>query len=707
MSFYLIISFVFIGIFIAFSLGQLFLYWFDNKEKLYLLIASLGVISSTYLFLSVILHTTTELSDVSSLLKWQVNMYFIGMGLLCSIINDINRRHYNKLFHGVLIFVGLLTITNTFLPNGLIFREITGLVVNIVFGTDNYNAIEGEVYSFYWALVLLSYSVFIGYFTINAIYAKRTNHMLRNKVLVWVMLLYLVSNIYDVLLDTGLVQGIFLTEYMILPIIILLSLNVFLEIKKGRLYKEKYDEVVSNFTLLIEHVQLYVVALNEKGQVIYMNPYFCKRMGFEKEVRDKHRLNEIFMANKEAEDFNDIYRDIWEKGEVSQIGFQLVSQKNDLFNVDWSIVPVKNKQGKVIELLAVGTDITQRVRSNDQLKIAVTELSDAKEQLENENTFLRKNLNSELVQNHMIGNSVSMKYVYHSIEEVSQGDTSVLIEGETGVGKELVARAIHDKSKRSSKPYVKLNCAALPKGLIESELFGHEKGAFTGAVSARKGRFELADGGTIFLDEIGELPLDLQSKMLRVLENYEFSRLGSESLKKVDVRVIAATNKNLRQCTQEGSFRLDLYYRLSVFPITVPPLRKRVDDIPLLVDHFLNMYCKKLQINDLAVSIATMKKLESYSWPGNVRELKNVIERGVVSSTNRKKLYIDPSSLSEYGGSMLAERKSLSQIEKEYIIAVLNDTNWKVSGEHSASAVLDLNEGTLRSKMKKLGIQRD
>jgi chemotaxis protein methyltransferase CheR len=217
----------------------------------------------------------------------------------------------------------------------------------------------------------------------------------------------------------------------------------------------------------------------------------------------------------------------------------------------------------------------------------------------------------------------------------------------------------------------------------------------------------LADGGTIFLDEIGELPLDLQSKMLRVLENYEFSRLGSESLKKVDVRVIAATNKNLRQCTQEGSFRLDLYYRLSVFPITVPPLRKRVDDIPLLVDHFLNMYCKKLQINDLAVSIATMKKLESYSWPGNVRELKNVIERGVVSSTNRKKLYIDPSSLSEYGGSMLAERKSLSQIEKEYIIAVLNDTNWKVSGEHSASAVLDLNEGTLRSKMKKLGIQRD
>jgi chemotaxis protein methyltransferase CheR len=231
------------------------------------------------------------------------------------------------------------------------------------------------------------------------------------------------------------------------------------------------------------------------------------------------------------------------------------------------------------------------------------------------------------------------------------------------------------------------------------------KGAFTGALNARKGRFELADGGTIFLDEIGELPLDLQSKLLRVLENSEFNPVGSEKLKRVDVRVVAATNRNLKEFSSEGRFRSDLYYRLSVFPITVPPLRNRVDDIPLLVEHFLIGYCKKLNIDILPVNVSTMKKLQAYSWPGNVRELKNVIERSVISSMSRGKLVVDKSSLKE-NLSPEKMRKSLIEVEREYIVSILNETGWKISGKDSTSFILNINEATLRSKMKRLGISK-
>ena len=299
-----------------------------------------------------------------------------------------------------------------------------------------------------------------------------------------------------------------------------------------------------------------------------------------------------------------------------------------------------------------------------------------------------------------------MKYVFHSIDEVAKTKSTVLVDGETGVGKELVARMIHDKSDRFDKPFIKVNCGALPKDLIESELFGHVKGAFTGAVSSRKGRFELADGGTIFLDEIGELPLELQAKLLRVLENSEFNPVGSEKLKHVDVRVVAATNRNLKKLASEGGFRSDLYYRLSVFPITVPPLRNRLEDIPLLVEHFLLTYCEKLNIDMLPVNVSTMKKLQSYSWPGNVRELKNVIERSVISSMNRGRLFVDKVSLKEDHLLRDKERKSLIEVEREYILSVLNETGWKISGKGSTASILDINEATLRSKMKRLGISK-
>jgi transcriptional regulator with GAF, ATPase, and Fis domain len=294
--------------------------------------------------------------------------------------------------------------------------------------------------------------------------------------------------------------------------------------------------------------------------------------------------------------------------------------------------------------------------------------------------------------------------VLRSVEQVASTDSTVLILGETGTGKELLARAIHSISNRADRPLVKVNCATLPENLIESELFGHEKGAFTGATSRKIGRFELAQDGTIFLDEIGELPLSLQTKLLRVLQEGEFERLGDPKTFKVDVRVIAATNRILEKEIEEGSFRKDLFYRLNVFPIKIPPLRERREDIPLLVKHFLKKYNTKVGKELQLISKEMMERLQSYDWPGNVRELENIIERAVVTSTGKKLLI--GNWLTHSSAQTSSKILPLEEMEKRYIIDILEMTEWKVSGEKGAAKILDINPQTLVSRMKKLGIQK-
>ena len=282
-------------------------------------------------------------------------------------------------------------------------------------------------------------------------------------------------------------------------------------------------------------------------------------------------------------------------------------------------------------------------------------------------------------------------------------DTSVLILGETGTGKELVARAIHNNSLRKDEPLVKVNCAALPSNLIESELFGHEKGAFTGALLRKIGRFELADGTSIFLDEIGELPLDLQAKLLGVLQDGRFERLGDTRTIKVDVRVITATNRNLKTEVQNGRFREDLFYRLNIFPITVPPLRERIDDIPLLVEYFVERTSKRVGKAIEKIPAGVMKSLQDYPWPGNVRELENVIERAVIHSSGPKLRLAEKLELEH---EWLPDLKSLEAVEYDHIVRVLEQTNWKVSGKGGAAEILGLKRGTLRARMQKLGIRK-
>lgn len=328
-----------------------------------------------------------------------------------------------------------------------------------------------------------------------------------------------------------------------------------------------------------------------------------------------------------------------------------------------------------------------------------------KARLEAQTVYLQEEIKVTHNFEEVIGSSASLKKVLKNVERVAPTDSTVLITGETGTGKELIARAIHNLSPRKTRALVKVNCAAIPAGLIESELFGHEKGAFTGALSRRLGRFEVADKGTIFLDEIGELPLDLQSKLLRVLQEGEFERVGGTQTFKVNVRVIAATNRNLEQLSKAGQYRPDLYYRLNVFPVHLPALREREDDIPLLVRYFVQKHATNLGKKNEKISERMMTALQRYPWPENVRELEHVIERAVILSEGSELEPIDwltPSANKGASGNAL----TLEEIERQHILNILNQTNWRVSGDQGAAAIFGLKPTTLEARMKKLGITR-
>jgi chemotaxis protein methyltransferase CheR len=349
-------------------------------------------------------------------------------------------------------------------------------------------------------------------------------------------------------------------------------------------------------------------------------------------------------------------------------------------------------------------DITERKQAELNLKTALTEIKELKEKLEVERAYLQEEIKLEYNYENIIGQSDGLNYVLYKVEQIAPSDTTVLVLGETGTGKELVARAIHGLSPRKGRTLVKVNCATLPSNLIESELFGHEKGAFTGAHARQLGRFEVANGASLFLDEIGELPLELQPKLLRVIQDGEFERLGSSGTIKVDVRVIAATNRNLEEEARRGRFREDLWYRLSVFPITVPPLRERMEDIPLLVEFFVDKISKRLGKSIDSIPTSVMNTLQDYQWPGNVRELENVLERAVINSSGPKLRLVD--ELKKPHKDLTTTQKTLGEVERSHILRVLEQTNWKVSGKGGAAEILGLNRSTLRARIRKLGIHQ-
>ncbi|GAB4157470.1 MAG: hypothetical protein Tsb0033_09320 [Winogradskyella sp.] len=343
--------------------------------------------------------------------------------------------------------------------------------------------------------------------------------------------------------------------------------------------------------------------------------------------------------------------------------------------------------------------------TNKKLKSTILELDKLKKDLEKQNVYLREEIDLVFNYEDMVYGSAAFSNVLTDVERVANTDATVLLYGETGTGKELIARAIHNISDRREKPLIKVNCAAIPSELIESELFGHKKGSFTGAFSDKDGKFKLADGGTLFLDEIGELPLEIQPKLLRAIQEFEIEPIGDSKVHKVDIRIIAATNKNLESEVKNNRFRPDLYYRLNVFPINVPPLRERQEDIPILIEHFVNKFCKKYGKDIKLISQETRQALYSYQWPGNIRELENLIERAVILS-NSNTLVVPGFINSENTDSIDLTTLSLDEVQRIHITQILKKYNWKIDGPKGAAQALGINPNTLRDRMKKLGVQK-
>jgi transcriptional regulator with PAS, ATPase and Fis domain len=456
-----------------------------------------------------------------------------------------------------------------------------------------------------------------------------------------------------------------------------------LERKKRQQSATELQKSEEHFRLLFENSRDAILISDDEGRYLQVNQAACDLLGRSRE--DIVALNPRTLIGEDSSD----------QGE-----FSFVRPDGDSRTALYSTSGFAPHRR-----LSILRDITERNQSELSLRHAFSEIEQLKEQLQAENLYLQEEIELQHNFDEIVGSSTELKYVLYKVEQVAPADTTVLLLGETGTGKELVARAIHRASERRDRAMVKVSCAALPATLIESELFGHEKGAFTGATGRKVGRFELANDGTLFLDEIGEMPLEVQSKLLRVLQEGEFERVGGSKTIKVNARIIAATNRNLKTEVRNGMFREDLWYRLSVFPISLPPLRSRAEDIPVLVNHFSNAFSKKLGKPLHSVAPGAMKALQEYSWPGNVRELANVIERAVINAQGPVLYLADKLDLPTPANGQSGSSRSLAEIERDVIIERLEASQWRIEGDRGAAKSLGMNPSTLRSRMQKLGIQ--
>src|SRR5712692_9706971 len=456
--------------------------------------------------------------------------------------------------------------------------------------------------------------------------------------------------------------------------------------------RKRSEERLREYEKVVEGLDEMIVVVDREYRYLIANHAFLKYREMEREAVIGHRVEEI--VGKEIFETL-IKKKMDECFEGKVVRYELRYKfpnlgERDLFA---SYFPIEGRTG-VDRLAFILQDITERKRAEEELRLA-------KEKLAEEKVYLEKTIDTELGFGEIIGQSKTLRDVLEEVSKVAATDATVLILGETGTGKELIARAIHRMSKRQGNAFIKMNCAAIPSGLLESELFGHEKGAFTGAVTKKIGRLELADRGTLFLDEIGEIPMALQPKLLRVLQDQEFERLGSTRTLKINFRLIAATNRDFSQGVHEGQFRSDLYYRLNVFPVRVPPLRERREDIPLLVEHFVRKCATRMNKSITSIPTKTMESLKQWDWPGNIRELENFLERSVILTRGS----VLQSPLKELEAPR--ERQgddTLEAIEREHIVRALRQSHGRLSGSNGAAERLGMNRTTLQSKLKRLGI---
>lgn len=567
---------------------------------------------------------------------------------------------------------------------------------------------------------LLSYPVYVltGGYCIRCCYKMVRSRELMSWLFLLVTAYYCLFAIEEIAFDTfgdvlpwrGLVSFTYLDLFPVIIISMKFTLLIFDQLAKGKL-----EEAISSYHENIENIlnlsKRFVVALDLDGKVGFANPFFMEFCDPNERIIGVDFLDGFIPDRDQANFRETVLNNETTAGDV------ITSLKTGTGerSVAWSFVKLRGigSPTSYSYIYLFGADMTRQVEAERDLKNAYDDLEVLKNKLLAENIQLKRVANVSFDSSTLIGESPLFKYVLSRIDDVAPSDIPVLLEGETGVGKELFANEIHHKSLRSKNAFVKVNCAAIPAQLLESELFGFERGAFTGADRLKRGMFELAHGGTLFLDEIGDLPITLQPKLLRVLQEGEMQRLGSEKAIKVNTRLIAATNRSLEKDVEHGLFRSDLYYRINVFPITVPPLRQRKPDIPLLVKAFTNLFNDKYRKNITQIPGSLMDDFMDYPWPGNVRQLRNVIERAVITSTESILRLADSLPVPANGklarevGNSSTQLATLEECERTHIVHVLEHCHWQLSGSQGAAAVLGLPPSTLRSKMKKLRIRRE
>ena len=486
-----------------------------------------------------------------------------------------------------------------------------------------------------------------------------------------------------------------------------------------------YTEVDEASRIEAQYLELYretpamMHTVDSEGHIVHTSDRWLSKMGYQRREVLGRNITE-FLAADSMLDRQEVI-DIIAQGDLDNEPRNYVTRSGDIIEALVSSRVDRGADGRVRRMHVAMKDMTAQNEAEHRLRAAFDENARLREELQRERDYLREEVQVSMNFGRIIGESAALRRMLARVEAVAQTSASVLIQGESGTGKELVAHVIHTRSPRSDAPLVKVNCASIPSELFESEFFGHVRGAFTGAHRDRVGRFQLADGGTLFMDEIGEIPLDLQGKLLRVLQEGEFEQVGSDRTRSVDVRVVAATNRDLDKAVEDGTFREDLFYRLSVFPIDVPPLRERGDDIVQLASHFLEKICQDFGHRPLSLSRQHLELMRNYDWPGNVRELKNVIERAVILSRG-KVLRLDlamadfpkPTSTEVpvsaepdgHGKPTLITEQELLELQKNNLLAALKATGWRVSGPRGAAALVGLKPSTFTDRIKKFGIAR-
>lgn len=677
--------------------------WFKSRSRLAnLLLASAALGAGFQGVIELLQVNATSIESFNAIIKISHIPLFILIVSVAWFVKFYFRTGRNWLVYTISGLWVICLAINFSIPGNLTYIQIDGLNSIETFFGETVLLPYGKVNPFGNMANLASLLFVIYVFDATLTFARSGNRKKAYNVGFSIVGFMLVAGIQTPLIDYGFIKSAYMVSVPFLAILIAMNVELTNDLIRLPGLLKEIAKKEARWSKLLSDVKLPIIGVDSKGIVNFVNPYFLTLTGFSsQEVIGKDWMEKFLPAGSRLEvreafslPLKDDFPRHFKNSIVTKSGEELV--------VFWSNVGIEGESGKVLEIIAVGNDVTEREK-------AFKRVLELKQELEVENLALKDSFEGVFSTSSIVIKSNSSKYAFQKAKQVAGGDTTVLLQGETGVGKGIYAIFIHEQSKRAKNTFLQVNCAAIPSDLLESELFGYEKGAFTGAMKLKRGRFELADQGTLFLDEIGELSLSLQAKLLRVLQSGEFERLGSEKTQRVDVRILAATNRVLSEEVRSGRFREDLYYRLNVFPITIPPLRKRREDIPDLMEYFVQQFQEKYDKRITSVSKHTYAVLSKYDWPGNIRELQNIVERAVISS-NGDTLKIHRVSEGRADSTIPDQPASesssirLMDVEREHIIKVLEQCNWRIHGEKGAAKLLDINPSTLRSRMKKMEI---